>query len=258
MKKLAIFLGVLAVLTCGTGAGAALTETMYSNGAGGHSATDTSGGLVAINVLQGSLFWSVSETGSVWDYSYTYTPATSGKTRGVGAVAIEFGALPASLTSTLTYISHTATPPAVTYPNLGAGLQTIDRTLAAGYDSWLVAGDPTGSAVNVTTTFQGLQWVLNTTNPTGSSFTLDIKTYLAPVWGNIYMDGYNVTTNNGYGMLRNTNFDTVETEPFSLTGPIPAGYVPTPGAVVPIPPSILLLGGGLGGLGLMGRKRAKA
>ena len=53
----------------------ALSATMNSNGAGGHSATDTSGGMVGINVAEGSLTWTVSETAGIWDYLYVYTPA---------------------------------------------------------------------------------------------------------------------------------------------------------------------------------------
>jgi hypothetical protein len=260
MKKLAGLIGMLIVLAWGTSLWAApLSATMYSNGAGGYSATDTSGGLVAINTLQGSLAWTVDQVGGIWNYSYTYAPATSGKPRGVGAVAIEFGSLPSDLVSNLSYISYTADPPAVTYPNLSGGLQTIDRTYAGSstYDSWLVAADPAGSKVNVTTTFSGLQWVLDTTNPTGSSFTLLLQTSLAPVWGDVYMDGYNTTTNNGYGMFRNTNYDITASQQFSLDGPILAGYVPTPGAV-PLPASIVLLGSGMGCLAVFRRKRVKS
>lgn len=259
MKKLAVLMIAAAILAWGTGAWAtlSLSETMYSNGAGGYGSTDYSGGLIGINTVQGSLAWTVTDTNGLYDYSYTYTPATAGKPRGVGAVAIEFGQLPSTNWSTsLTYISSQS-PPAVTYPNLSSGLQTIDRTYADNhtYNSWTNAASPSTSNVDVATTFEGLQWVLNPSNPTGSSFTLDFTTNLAPVWGNIYMDGFNTTSNNGYSMLRNTNYDTVDTTPFSFNAAnIQAGYIPTPGAVVPIPPSLLLLGGGLGGLGLM-RKR---
>jgi hypothetical protein len=107
---------------------------------------------------------------------------------------------------------------------------------------------------NVATTFEGLQRILDTTNPAAPSFTLVLTTSLAPIWGDVYFDGYNKTTNNGYGMIRNTNYDVDANQAFSLTGPVLAGYVPVPGEASTVPAPFFLLAGGLGGIGMIRRK----
>lgn len=254
MKKIALLVSMLVVFATGSSAWAALSGTMNSN---------SSGGLVAINALVGSLTWTVDQLSSgLWDYKYVYTPTTANKSQGVGAISIQFGTQPTDLASTYTYIGTGANMSTATTTGT---LQTINRTFAAGYDSWLVAGVPDAagtnasaqSRVNVTTTFQGLQWIINTSPKGSNSITLDIKTALAPVWGDFYFDSYNTTTNNGYGMVRNANYDVNATKAFSLTGPILAGYIPTPGtaSAVPIPPSVLLFGSGLSGLFFFRRKK---
>jgi hypothetical protein len=245
MKKIALLVSMLVVFATGSSAWAALTHTM-ANGSE----------IIGINALVGSLTYTVDQlSGGQWDYLYAYTPSAD-KPRGVGAISIEFGSLPSNLSSSLTYshVYQNTAVPAVTYPNLASGLQAIDRTALISYTN---ATDPTGSDVSVHTTFQGLQWVMDTSNPVGSVFTLHLITDLAPVWGDFYMDGYNTTSNNGYGMVRNTNYDINATQAFSLTGPILAGYIPTPGAAapVPIPPSVLLFGSGLSGLFFFRRKK---
>jgi hypothetical protein len=237
MKKLSLF-GVLLTVFLGSNTWAALSGTITSNP---EQTSDTSGGLAAINTLTGTINWVVEKitsgpTVGKWKYTYTYAPYTSGKPRGVGAVSIQLGSLLTDLQSTLTYISSTAVPPAVTYPDVAGGLQTIDRTLSGSgtytYDSWMVAEDPTNTRINVTTTFKGLQWILDTTNPTGSSFKLEFTTALAPIWGDIYFDGYNTTANDGYSMLRNVSFD-APYQPFTPSGPVISGKMPVPGFIPP-------------------------
>lgn len=261
MKKV-LLLSLVLLLGIASGAGAALSGTLYSNISGG---TDTSGGLVAINALVGRLDWSVDlltagEDAGKYQYTYTLTPYDV-KNRGAGSINLEFGSQPTDLAYSFAYNWINGTNPGA--PAYNGTLQTIDRTLAGStppytYNSWLVAADPVGTNVNVSTTFQGLQWILDSSSPVGSSFTLTLTTALAPMWGDIYMDGYNMTSTVGYGMIRNTLYDIAPGQAFSLDGEVLAGYVPTPGVVsaapVPIPPSILLLVGGLGGLGIIRRR----
>jgi hypothetical protein len=168
----------------------------------------------------------------LWQYTYTITPSTSNKNRGVGSIIIQFGEQPTDLVWNYTYVGGSTS---------AMGTATTDGTLAGSgtsipvytYDSWLNAADPASSRVNVTTTFPGIQWTINTNNPNGSNYVeLDLKTALAPIWGNCYMDGYNKTSNNGYGMVRNTNYDIPAPEPFSLDGPVLSGYLPVPGYLV--------------------------
>ncbi|MDD2337815.1 MAG: hypothetical protein PHD01_14735 [Geobacteraceae bacterium] len=255
MKKFTISMCLVAVMALGTNAWASLSGTLYSNGSGGYLSTDTSGGLVAINALVGQINWSVDQVdGGLWSYTYTFIPVTANKNRGPGAFAIEFGAQPTDLVWSYTYSGSSSANMSIATTT--GTLQTIDRTLAAGYDSWLSAADPVGTNVDVTTTFDGIQWVIDDTAPNGSIYlTLSLLTSLAPMWGDLYMDGYNVTSNNGYGFVRNTNYDLAATEEFSLTGSILSGYIPVPGsAAVPIPPAVFLFGSGLSGLFFLRRR----
>lgn len=248
-----LFLTALLCLSSPASSPAALplSATMYSNGGGGYEVTDTSGGLVAINATRGQLEWTVSQdaTSGLWHYSYVYTPYTANRNSGVGAIAVQFGQQPADLAWGYAYVGNYAA-------SLGTAtttgtLQTIDRTLAGSvspytYDSWLDGtASTTTTRVNVTSTFQGVQWVMDTTAPNGSvSISLELTTSLAPFWGNIYLDGFNQTTNNGYGFIRNTAYDS-PTQPFSPDGAIVGGKVPVPG--VPTYALTLLFAGSGGG-----------
>lgn len=229
----------LCIIFC-SNARAAITGTLYSNSSGAFGATDTSGGLAAINAVAGQLTWTVDQLpNGNWKYTYQVIPTTANKNRGIGSFNVQFGEQPADITSSsgwvYTYVGSSTT---MGTANTTGTLQTIDRTLANTsegyvYDSWLLSTDKDGTRVNVTTTYQGLQWVINKVNPNGSnSVTLELITTLAPMWGNIYMDGYNATTNNGYGMMRNTNYDSPSPTTFSLTGIPFAGKIPVPGSHV--------------------------
>lgn len=267
MKKLAIICCML--LTMGaTSAFASMTGTLYSNGGAGYEVLDTSGGLVGINAVVGSLSWTVDHLDNgLWDYTYTVNPYTLNKNRGIGSFNIEFGAQPSELTWDYTYYSTNPTFSETWHPEMYTAtttetLQTIDRTVNGSvdprftYDSWLSAVDPAGTRVNVEDTFEGIQWLISDNNPTGSEYvTLHLTTDLAPVWGNIYMDGYNMTSNNGYGFLRNTNFDIEPTAALIYEGAVLTGWIATPGAApVPVPASLLLFGSGLAGLFIFKRK----
>lgn len=260
MKKLTLMMTLVVVFSHGATSWASLSGTLYSNGDNGYSATDTSGGLVAINALEGSLTWTVSQlSNGLWDYNYLYTPATANKSQGVGAISVQFGQQPTDLTWAYTY---TGTATGMGTATTSGNVQTINRTYAGNstYNSWLNASNPSGSNVNVTTTFQGMQWTINATPKGSNSLDLNLETSLAPEWGNIYMDGYNTTVNNGYALVRNTNYDTPASQAFSINGPILAGYVPTPGteSPTPIPPSMLLFASGLFGFVFIKRKDYKA
>jgi hypothetical protein len=252
MKKLALLVSMLVVFATGSSAWGALTGTMTSN-----STASGSNGMYAINALQGSLTWSVDQlSNGLWDYKYVYTPTTANKNQGVGAISIQFGAQPTDLVSNYIYQGSYANMANAT---TSGTLQTIDRTLAGStiYNTYWDKNDKIGTNVNVTTTFQGIQWLINNPANGSASLTLDLQTALAPVWGDFYMDGFNTTTNNGYAFVRNTGYDTNATQAFSLNGSNLAGYIPTPGAAapVPIPPSVLLFGSGLSGLFFFRRKK---
>ncbi|NVN92033.1 MAG: hypothetical protein HXX11_15735 [Desulfuromonadales bacterium] len=226
-------------ITFSTNARASITGTLYSNSSGAFGATDTSGGLTAINAVVGQLTWTVDRLqDGTWKYTYQVIPSTANKPRGIGSFNVQFGQQPADIASTsgwgYTYVGGSAANMGIA--NTTGNMQTIDRTLANTsegyvYDSWLSQSDKAGTRVNVTTTFQGLAWIIDTSDPNGSnSVTLELTTTLAPMWGNIYMDGYNNTTNNGYGMMRNTNYDSPSPQTFSLTAPAFFGKIPVPGS----------------------------
>jgi hypothetical protein len=208
--------------------------------------------MVAINALAGSLTWTVDHLTSgtdagKWQYTYLCTPATANKNRGIGNFNIQFGQQPADLTWAYLYSGNFSS-------NMGSAttigtLQSINRKVTDQVDitsgpvycdSWLDAANPSTTKVNVTTDFQGIQWIIDTTDPNGSnSVSLSLTTSLAPMWGNIYMDGYNKTTNNGYGFMRNTDYDS-STQPFSMTGLPVAGKVPVPGVADTSPPTVTI------------------
>jgi hypothetical protein len=254
MKKLVALIGMLAVLTCGANAWASISGTLYSNGSGSYGLTDTSGGAIGINAVVGTFSYSVSQVGDLWDYVYTWTPTTANKNRGVGAIAIQFG-------QTADFNMTSEGYNAAGVAKLNPTIQTIDRTLASGYDSWLSAASPSTTKVDVNTTFQGLQWIWDNTDPSGANYiTLEIKTALAPVWGDFFMDGYNTTTNNGYSFYRNTDYDSAAQD--FVSGQTVFGKVLTPGQIpaapVPIPPAVFLFGSGLSGLFFLKRRKFTA
>ncbi len=241
--KLRRVIPILFCLILASNAWGALSGTMSSNTEGGDAST--ANGLYGIGAMTGSLTWTVDQLTSgehagKWQYRYAFVPYTADKNRGIGSIAVQFGSLPSDLISTFTYDHYNiyyAPPPPVTYPDMSGGLLVFDRTLSNptnlnGYDSWLIPGSAETSRVNVTSTFSALQWVLDTDQPRGSSFTLDIITSLPPMWGNMYFDGYNITTNYGYGMVRNIAYDSPPL-PFSLTDPIVSGKIPVPGDTTP-------------------------
>jgi hypothetical protein len=214
---------------------------MYSNGAWGFGPTNTRGGLVATTPLQGALTWTIEElTGAdagKWLYRYIYTPAYPNARRGAGAISIQFGQAPPDITYTSGWFYSYAGK----FPFLMGSAGTdgafimVDRTPEGSldlypYDSWLDPNNDIETTVNVATRFQGLQWVIST-DPAGSAgIALTLKTVLSPMWGNIYLDGFDVSADNGYAMLRNTDFDSPP-QPFSPTGRAFAGKVPVPGYV---------------------------
>jgi len=234
---------ILFCLILASNAWGALSGTMSSNTEGGDAAT--ANGLYGIGAMTGSLTWTVDQLTSgehagKWLFRYAFVPYTADKNRGIGSIAVQFGSLQPDLVSTFTYDHYNIyydPPPPVTYPDVSGGLLIFDRTLANPtnpnvYDSWLVPASPSTSRVNVTSTFSALQWVLDTDQPRGSSFTLDIITSIPPMWGNMYFDGYNITTNYGYGMVRNIAYDSPPL-PFSMTDPIVSGKIPVPGDTTP-------------------------
>lgn len=106
-------------------------------------------------------------------------------------------------------------------------------------------------------TISGLDWTV----PTGDSnayytFVLTLVTQDAPAWGDFIAEG--LATSTAYTSAWNLGLATNDTPEAIVPGSyLGYEYVLTPGAPVPIPPSVLLLAGGLGGLVLTRRRKNK-
>jgi hypothetical protein len=273
MKKLAVLAGVLALLMCGTSAWATTTSTL--SGANGQ--------LIGNGAFSsGILTYTVQQVGSLWDYDYTFTP--SGTTRGPGAFDLEVGS-GFNLSDITTWSAiYSTTGGNQTSNTVLSGPTSLNLTPQAPYNTNL-SGSPgkfqstSSTASSVTATIYGITFLLPNaqgtsaydTTPTnfqsytydsvyggsGDALTISLTSSFAPVWGNFFADGGDWTNNFGWLIGYNSNYNTPATQGYVDGTPL-ADYVPVPGvAPVPIPPSILLLGGGIGGLGLIRRKRAK-
>ena len=266
MKKLMVLVGVLTALAMTTGAWATsysgvesdfttgtspysyvngTTMTSYGINALGNAWMGVSGctnGNCTIADAQGvQMNWSVDNTTNpnYWTYTYTFTQNTGVNSKNIVSFYLGFGGTLSDISSEILdgYTSKNATGTST--------LLNISPTLGS-YAS------PSGGPG----TISGLDW-----NFAGSyySFTLTLVTTDAPVWGD-YLSVGPVAAGNGATLQAwDLNFGIPDSDPIG-PGPSYNGYdwVMTPGAsAVPIPPSVLLLAGGLGGFGLIRRRRAK-
>ncbi|MBJ6725072.1 Ig-like domain-containing protein [Geomesophilobacter sediminis] len=121
-----------------------------------------------------------------------------------------------------------------------------------GYEAWLGSG-ASALPVHVNTVLNGLQLALPSRtygmtngpsqpglvtgyNAGGTSYQVVLKTMAAPMWGRFYLDGGDWTSNNGWLMAYNREYDTAVRPPFVL-GTNQSGWIPVPGDN--IPPALL-------------------
>ena len=231
MKKLVILLGVLAFLMCGTSAWADLSGGSITNSTAG--ITDTQ----AFSNTGFTLAWSITENSStdIWTYDYEWSPLNSDKhspevfiigvapSATISNVSAYSGA---NQTGTALTVSYNATPTTINY-------------------TWY--NGPSNTLPMLTTFPSGIEISIGGSGAGGSTLSLEFNSATGPQYGDFFAWGG--PTNNGNlaaystGSALNSIFPVVGTSPAST--------------VVPIPPSVFLLAGGLGGLGLIGRKRTK-
>jgi hypothetical protein len=281
MKKVILF-SLILVLAAGSSAWASLMSGGIANNNGG----------IMMNAFGSTLFWSIDKSGSDWVYTYEFTP--SGNNRGVAFVDLEVGNVPADLSYTFEYTTKDPTGVAGltgTVPTTTLQARTIDvrinpNVVSSGlnqepagikqYQSFLSKTNISGTDISVYTLMNGIQWTLPSWpfEPTGtaswngqaarqdgmyrgfnSGFKLTLTTTAAPMWGDFYLDGGDWTTNNGWLMARNTQYDN-STRPDFVLGQDQLGWLAVPGsAPVPIPPSMFLFGSGLFGLFFFRRRK---
>jgi hypothetical protein len=266
MKKNVLLL-LMAICLVGTNAWGALSGS-YANGSG----------MIALNALAGNPFvWSVDYVGGNWVYTYSFTP--SGANRGVAFIDLEVGGQPPSgaLSYTFSYANDptgvaglTGTVPVTTLldqvidvrpnPNVisNAPLEPVGIKQ---YQSFTDKTNITGTDISVSTVMSGIQWFLPswpyTSDTTlswygkaarqagmfvgfNSGWTLTLTTSALPMWGKFYLDGGDWTTNNGWLLARNSQYDNAVRPPFDTssafsTQQIQSGWIPVPN----YPPAVL-------------------
>jgi hypothetical protein len=248
MKKV-LFLSLVLVLAVASGVGA----TSYSGSEG--NLRDSTGTLIEpISIgTQGNSWagtggnknakgvhmdWTVDDTSHVGNWTYTYTfQVASGALKSIYDFDLSSKGTPNDVISS-TLMGYN------TYNLLGSGITAT----YIGPGTYQPAGGPG--------TISGLQWTFGTAGsaPASYSFVLTLVSGIAPQWGNFIIVGEG--TQGAQTMAWDPGLKS-NTAPVAIGPGNYAGYeyVMTPGtAPVPIPPSLFLLAGGLGSLGVI-RKR---
>ena len=220
------------VLMCGS---TAMAASVYSGSLGSGNLYDNG----VFNDPATNLSLTVTQNQNDWTYSYHWVTSLN---KAKNVYYLDF------------LVGSPHTPSQATMKNGStplAFLLTGPGTIIQNHTSWVDAAHTQNISINET--FYGLLFDFspNVNNNLYKNFTLTFNSPEAPMWGSFF--GYGGTTNNfGDAVVYNMQFG-VTTNAVIGNGNN-GGYVLTPGAAVPEPGTICLLGGGLFGLWVLKRK----
>lgn len=236
MKKLAVLVGVVAVLTWGTGAWAALTQDTMSAWSYSQDNLSLGGSFSGLNVaftdlsngnVELDITSSLSNSALFWSgFIFTFVSAT-----GNGVLQVASSSSPVSINSVSVNGTWPLTGPTFPWPpggggGLGIGTANVKIAPTSGTD--LLA-------------YNGALSIVLTSNVslTSSDFNNNFET----------SGGGFQSPARYFGAILSETGQTKQDGVVAGTSTV---------APVPVPPSFLLLAGGLGGLGFLRRKRTKA
>ncbi len=192
------------------------------------------------NDSQTSLSWTVTQNQHDWTYFYHWV---TNVIKSKNVYYLDFSVASPQTPSAVS-LKHGTT--SLSYALTGPSLLTENHA------AWVDAAHTTDISFNHT--FEGIKFDFspNISNNSYKDFTLSFNSQDAPMWGSFF--GYAGSTNNfGTALVYNTQFGVATGS--AIGDGNNGGYLLTPGAPVPEPGTICLVGGGLLGMIIVKRKK---